>query len=123
MPKLISVVLVLTVLTVTPIARAGLGDEATITVVEEGAAPEDVVKVIELPPPASATAATKSAFGTDAASSAKDKSAGGGHEFGQEISEDAHSRDMSDQVRSDAREQGKNETRNDNAGSNRHGPH
>jgi hypothetical protein len=120
-PKLISTCLFLVVLAA-PIARADSGDEATITVVEEGATPDDVVKVIELPGQASTTATTKSAFGSDTANSAKDKASESGREFGQAISEDAHSRDLSDQIRSDARDQGKSETRNDNAG-NRHGPH
>jgi hypothetical protein len=97
-------------------------DEATITVVDEGSTPEDVVKVIELPDHASATAATKSASGQDTANNAKDKSGESGREFGQQVSADAHSNNMSDQVRADAAQQARGDARSDNAGGNRHGP-
>ena len=47
--KLVSNFLAVLLLAVAPFALADAGDEATITVVDEGDTPEDVVKVIELP--------------------------------------------------------------------------
>lgn len=94
-------------------------DEATITVVEDGATPDDVVKVIELPDQASATAAAKAASGIDTANAAKDKTGESGRDFGQQVAEDARSKNISDEARADAKQQG----RSDNAGgNNRHAP-
>ena len=45
MPNLVLLLL----LAAMPVAHAGPDDEATITVVDEGDTPDDVVKVIELP--------------------------------------------------------------------------
>jgi len=97
-------------------------DEATITVVDDGDTPDDVVKVIELPDQASATGAAKSASGIATANSAKDKSADSGRDFGQQVSEDARSKNISDQVRADAKQQGNSEARGNNAGGNGHAP-
>lgn len=106
---------------IAPAAFADAGDdadEATITVIEDGATPDDVVKVIELPDHAAATAAAKAASGADTANAAKDKSGESGRDFGQQVSEDARN-NISDEARADAKQQG----RSDNAGgSNRHGP-
>jgi hypothetical protein len=107
---------------IVPAAFADAGedaDEATITVIEDGATPDDVVKVIELPDHASATAATKSASGIDAANAAKDKSGETGRDFGQQVSEDARNNNISDEARADAKQQGRSDNAN---GGNRRGP-
>jgi hypothetical protein len=107
---------------IAPAAFADAGedaDEATITVIEDGATPDDVVKVIELPDHASATAATKSASGIDAANAAKDKSGETGRDFGQQVSEDARNDNISDEARADAKQQGRSDNAN---GGNRRGP-
>jgi hypothetical protein len=107
---------------IAPAAFADAGedaDEATITVIEDGATPDDVVKVIELPDHASATAAAKSAAGVDTASAAKDKSGETGRDFGQQVSEDARNNNISDEARADAKQQGRSDNAN---GGNRRGP-
>ena len=99
---------------ITPVAYAdGIADvgEATITVVDDGDTPDDVVRVIELPDQASATGAAKSASGIATANSAKEKSGVSGRDFGQQVSEDARSNNISDQVRADAKQQGNSEAR------------
>lgn len=106
---------------IVPAAFADAGedaDEATITVIEDGATPDDVVKVIELPDHASATAAAKSASGIDTASAAKDKSGETGRDFGQQVSEEARN-SISDEARADAKQQGRSDNAN---GGNRRGP-
>jgi len=114
-------------LTIIPLAHADVAadmDEATITVVDDGDTPADVVRVIELPDQASATGAGKSGSGIDTAKSAKDKSGDSGRDFGQQVSEDARSKNISDQVRADAKQQGNREARGNNAGGNGHAqPH
>ena len=125
-PKLISTCLFLAVLTA-QVARADAGDEATITVVDEGATPEDVVKVIELPDRASATAAK--ATGSESPNN-KDKSGASGRDFGQQVSEEARDKDvdkdvdkdLKDLARDEAKHQGKGNSHNDDPGGNRHGP-
>ena len=129
-PKLISTCLFLAVLTA-QVARADVGDEATITVVDEGATPEDVVKVIELPDRASATAAK--ATGSESPNN-KDKSGASGRDFGQQVSEEARDKDvekdvdkdvdkdLKDLARDEAKHQGKGNSHNDDPGGNRHGP-
>src|SRR5580765_687921 len=62
---------------IAPIAQAATNDDATITVVDEGETPDDVVKVIALPERAAVEGKTKSASGTDTANGAKDKSGSG----------------------------------------------
>jgi hypothetical protein len=112
-------------LAIAPVAHADAAagmDEATITVVDDGDTPDDVVKVIELPARASASGVAKSASGIDTANSAKDKSGDSSRDFGQQISEDARSKNVSDQVRADAKQQGKSEARGNNAGGNGHAP-
>ena len=112
-------------LAIAPVAHANAAagmDEATITVVDDGDTPDDVVKVIELPARASASGVAKSASGIDTANSAKDKSGDSSRDFGQQISEDARSKNVSDQVRADAKQQGKSEARGNNAGGNGHAP-
>lgn len=94
-------------------------DEATITVIDDGATPDDVVKVIELPDHVSATAAAKSADGVDTANAAKDKSGETGRDFGQQVSEEARNNNISDEARADAKQQGRSDNAN---GGNRHGP-
>lgn len=88
--------------------------DATITVVDEGATPDDVVKVIELPQPAAATGGDKSSKGGATATAAKDKSGGTGHESGKQVSEEARANNGA-QVREDAKQQAHNDARNDNA--------
>ena len=129
-PKLISTCLFLAVLTA-QVARADAGDEATITVVDEGATPEDVVKVIELPDRAAATAAK--ATGSESPNN-KDKSGASGRDFGQQVSEEARDKDvekdvdkdvdkdLKDLARDEAKHQGKGNSHNDDPGGNRHGP-
>ncbi len=101
-------------------ARADSGDEATITVVDEGATPDDVVKVIDLPDRAASNASKT--VGAGAISNGRDKSAESGREFGQQVSEDARSMDLKDLARDEAKQQGKGNSRNDDPGGNRHGP-
>ena len=129
-PKLISTCLFLALLTA-QVARADAGDEATITVVDEGATPEDVVKVIELPDRASATAAK--ATGSESPNN-KEKSGASGRDFGQQVSEEARDKDvekdvdkdvdkdLKDLARDEAKHQGKGNSHNDDPGGNRHGP-
>jgi len=108
-----------------PVAHADAAadmDDPTITVVGDGETPDDVVRVIELPDQASATAAAKAVSGIDTANSAKDKSGDSGRDFGQQVSEDARSKNISDQVRADAKQQGNSEARGSNAGGNGHAP-
>ena len=112
-------------LSIIPVAHADAVaelDEATITVVDDGDTPDDVVRVIELPDQASATGAAKSVSGIDTANSAKDKSGDSSRDFGQQISEDARSKNVSEQIRADAKQQGKSEARGNNAGGNGHAP-
>jgi hypothetical protein len=120
--KHLSILLLLGFVAVVPAAYAAPDDEATITVVDEDATPDDVVRVIELPDRASRSAAANSAHGTGTANNAADKSGESGREFGQQTSEDARNRDLKDQAKADARQAGKSDARNDNAGGNRHGP-
>jgi len=129
-PKLISTCLFLAVLTA-QVARADVGDEATITVVDEGATPEDVVKVIELPDRAAATEAK--ATGSESPNN-KEKSGASGRDFGQQVSEEARDKDvekdvdkdvdkdLKDLARDEAKHQGKGNSHNDDPGGNRHGP-
>lgn len=108
-------------LALAPAAFADAGedaDEATITVIEDGATPDDVVKVIELPDHASATAAVKSASGMDTANAARDKSGETGRDFGQQVSEEARN-NISDEARADAKQQGRSDAA---SGGSRHGP-
>lgn len=98
-------------------AEAEDADEATITVVEEGATPDDVVNVIELPDHAAATATDKAAGGLDTANSAKEN----GSDFGKQVSEDARN-NRGAQVREDAQQQAHSDARNDNPGGNRRTP-
>jgi hypothetical protein len=118
-PTSIFLCLALTVLA-SSMARADSGDEATITVVDEGATPDDVVKVIELPDrsPSNASKAT----GADTTNNAKEKSADSGREFGRQVSEEARSQDLKDLARDEAKQQGKNNSHNDDPGGNRQGP-
>jgi hypothetical protein len=106
---------------IAPVAFADAGedaDEATITVIEDGATPDDVVKVIELPDRASATAAAKSASGIDTANAAKDKSDETGRDFGQQVSEEARN-NISAEARADAKQQGRSDSA---SGGSRHAP-
>jgi hypothetical protein len=104
---------------------ASTDDEATITVVQEGETPDDVVTVIELPEHAKADARTNGASDADTANKTKDN--GSGRDLGQQASADEHGNSADkahgggdDNARNDAR----NDQRNDNAGgANRHGPH
>jgi hypothetical protein len=106
---------------IVPVAFAEAGedaDEATITVIEDGVTPDDVVKVIELPDHASAIGAAKSISGIDAANAAKDKSGETGRDFGQQISEEARNN-----ISNEARAEAKQQARTDNpGGGSRHGP-
>lgn len=107
---------------IAPAAFADAGeaaDDATITVIEDGATPDDVVKVIELPDHASATGVAKSASGIDTANAAKDKSGETGRDFGQQVSEDARNNNISDEARADAKQQGRSDSA---SGGSRHGP-
>ena len=107
---------------IAPAAFADAGeeaDEATITVIEDGATPDDVVKVIELPDHASATGVAKSASGIDTANAAKDKSGETGRDFGQQVSEEARSNSISDEARADAKQQGRSDSA---SGGSRHAP-
>jgi hypothetical protein len=93
-------------------------DDATITVVEEGDTPDDVVNVIDLPASAAPNALQNSAAGQDTANSAKENA----NDFGQQVAEDARGNAVSDQAREDAKQQGRSEARGDNAGDKRRGP-
>ena len=106
---------------IAPVAQAATDDDATITVVDEGETPDDVVKVIALPEHAAVEGKTKGASGIDTANGAKDKS-GSGRDFGEEKSSEA--RDKADEKHNEAADQARNDARNDNAGNGKgHGPH
>ena len=108
-----------------PAAVADEADEATITVIDEGETPEDVARVIELPPSASATASKKAgSAGSDAPNGVKAASTESGRDFGQQVSQDARSGNVADEVRADAAKEARGEARGNNGGgsSNKHSP-
>lgn len=85
-------------------------DDDTMTVVEEGATPEDIVKVIELPEFASPSAQANAAFGHTTANQAKSL----GKEFGQQMAEQARNNNISEQIRDDIRQNARREARGNN---------
>jgi hypothetical protein len=85
-------------------------DDDTMMVVEQGATPEDIVKVIELPVFAAASAQEKSASGHEIANQAKTL----GKEFGQQIAEDAKNNNISEQVRDDIKQNARRDARGAN---------
>ena len=107
-----------------PAAVADEADEATITVIDEGDTPEDVARVIELPPSASATATNKAgSAGSDAPNGMKGASTESGRDFGQQVSQDARSGNIADEVRADAAKEARGEARgNSGGGSSKHSP-
>jgi hypothetical protein len=110
----------------TPLANAAesadVDDEATITVIDDGVTPDDIVRVIELPDPASVAGSGKAAGGVGAANGAPGQSGASGREFGQQTAEEARSRNNAEQVRAEAKQQGRSEARGDNASDKRRGP-
>ncbi len=94
--------------------------DATITVIDEGDTPDDIVRVIELPQHAADAASAKSGNASDTSDAAKAK-VESGRDFGQQTSGEARDRSASEQSR-EARERGRHDARDDNAGDHRHGP-
>ena len=76
-------------------------DGDTVTVVDDSTTPTDVVNRIALPDSASDTARERSSFGAGVANDAQDPNTQMGKGFGQQVSQDAQSRDLGDQVRED----------------------
>lgn len=114
-----SLVVLLAVFTLVPSAYAD--GEDTMMVVEEGATPDDIVKIIELPGFASATGHGaghgKAAFGQEKGKEAKSL----GKEFGQQMAEEAKNKNMSEQARDNARQNARREARGNNGQGNRPG--
>lgn len=83
-------------LALSPLAHAA-DEEAddTMTVVEEGQAPEDVVQTLALPDDASDQARESAAFGLDTANRARE----GGRELGEEMAERARGGDRGEEIR------------------------
>jgi hypothetical protein len=97
-------------------------EDATITVVDDDATPDDIVRVIELPDPAAGQGNANTATGPQNVNAAQGGSAAAGHDFGQQTAEEARSRNNAEQVRAEAKQQGRSEARGDNASDNRRGP-
>ena len=107
-----------------PIAHAAGAidaEDATITVVDDGDTPDDIVRVIELPDHSVAPGNGNAAKGPQNVNAAPGQGIDAGREFGQQTAEEARSRNA-DQVREEARQQGRSEARGDNASDNRRGP-
>ena len=85
-------------------------DDDTMMVVEEGATPDDIVKVIDLPSFAAPSAQGNAAFGQETANQAKTL----GKEFGQQMAEEAKSKHISEQVRDDILQNVRREARSNN---------
>lgn len=94
----------LAVFAISPPAYAD--DEDTMMVVEEGATPDDIINVIELPDFASSQA--NASFET--ANQAKAL----GKEFGQQMAEQAKNNNISEQIRDDIQQNARREARGDN---------
>lgn len=88
---------------------AHANDDDTMTVVEEGATPDDIVKVIELPSFAAPSAQGNAAFGQQTANQAKT-----GKQFGQQMADEAKSNNISEQVRDDILQNARREARSNN---------
>ncbi len=96
-------------------STANAADDDTMMVVEEGATPEDIVRVIQLPDRASPAAGKSSAFGKDKSNDAKAL----GKEFGKQMAEEAKSRNAKEKVRDDMRYNARREARGSNGRGNR----
>ena len=95
--------MLLAVFALNPAAHAD--DDDTMMVVEEGATPEDIVKVIALPEFASPNTQTNAALGHGTANQAKAL----GKEFGQQMAEEAKNKNISEQVRDDLQQNARRE--------------
>lgn len=84
--------------------------EATMMVVEEGATPENIVNIIELPRRASATARENRMRDTTAADDARQW----GGQFGQQAAEEAKSKGLGEQIRDDMQQDRGRDVRGDN---------
>lgn len=82
-------------LIMSPAVYADDETEDTMTVVEEGQTPEDVVHTLALPEDASDQARESAAFGLDTANRARED----GRAFGQEMAERARGGDVGEQIR------------------------
>jgi hypothetical protein len=143
--KLISIsnFLVLLLLAAVPAAYADAGDEATITVVDEGDTPEDVVRVIELPQKVTATAAKPASENSNAkdnnakdnkenkeqaSTETTDKAGESATDSGTQAVQEAKdakelNKDLKEQAKEEAKQQGKKGAHDDNGGGKGHGPH
>src|SRR5512139_1246008 len=74
-------------------------DEDTVTVVDEGETPEDVANTITLPDAASDVAHERAAFGQGVANQAHEQAQELGRDFGQDVSEQARNRELSNEIR------------------------
>jgi len=91
-------------------------EDDTVTVVDDGETPEDVTNQITLPDSASETAQEHSAFGQGVSALARDKGELTGHDFGQQVSEQARARELGNEVREDLQSNQRSDARGDNAG-------
>jgi hypothetical protein len=89
--------------------------EETITVIERGATAEDIVNIIQLPARASAAARENRRRGPATAEQARDL----GHEFGQQIAEDAKTKGLAEHIRDDIQQNQRRDARGDNGQGNR----
>ena len=92
-------------------------DDDTMIVVEEGATPEDIVNVIELPVFASPKATKNAAFGHETAKQANAL----GNEFGKQMAEEAKNKNISEQIRDDIQQNARREARGNNGQGNGQG--
>ena len=90
-------------------------DDDTMMVVEEGARPDDIVKIIELPEFASPMAGKNASPGQETANEAKAL----GKAFGQQMAEQAKSNNPSETVRNDIQQNARREARDNNGRGNR----
>jgi len=85
-------------------------DDDTMTVVEEGAMPDDIVNVIQLPPRASPAAGENVQRGSANA----DEAVQTGGSFGRQIADEARAKDPGEQIRDDIRQNQRRDARGDN---------
>ena len=103
-------------------ADAPDADDATITVVDDGDTPDDIVRVIELPQRTAPSGNQNAAQATPGEKAAQGQGTVSGRDFGQQTAEEARGRDNAAQVRAEAKQQSRNEARGDNANDKRRGP-
>ncbi len=91
-------------------AASPSSDDDTMMVVQEGAVPDDIVNVIQLPPRASPTARDNVQRG----SATSDAAVQSGESFGQQIADEAKAKNAGEQIRDDIRQNQRRDARGDN---------